>query len=391
MTQPLSIDVDTLKHKVVVGGIPRGKRGCRPGEFHYPSSAAVLNGRAYIADSWNHRVQVFDLPEWKFAFEFGGFFCPKWIEIVEDHGRSLLIVVDTNNARLCFHEADGCRVETLELQSRCFPVSAHVVDSRSLEVVFEDDHREVFDMESIVHPAWWTTKLDKPISIVRDRAGFMYVSDFGRRTLEKFDADGKFIAEVLGPDSLNVPGRMVMNGDDLLVTDRPANAVIIFNTLDGTHRRWNPPLDGPGVIGRDPGGALWIAPYRLEPDPNGATFSVFNSEYKLLRRVTFRETHQPTAIGFAGDRILIADQDVRTIFTFLTDGSFVGALPEKPFDSPAWSVICKDGTHIFAGIGQVVDLLWVEDLKRMYYIEFDVSAVRFSPDPKTPFIWKMRS
>ena len=78
--------------------------------------------------------------------------------------------------------------------------------------------------------------------------------------------------------------------------------------------------------------------------------------------------------------------------TVLGEGiEFVGALPEKPFDSPAWSVICKDGTHIFAGIGQVVDLLWVEDLKRMYYIEFDVSAVRFSPDPKTPFIWKMRS
>src|SRR5438552_11306886 len=118
MTRMPSIEVDTLHHQIVVGVVGRGRLGSRPGEFHYPSSVAVVNSRAYVADSWNHRVQVFDLPDWKFAFEFRDFFCPKWIEVVHDSGGPLLFVVDTNNARICFHEPDGRRVGTFDLGTR---------------------------------------------------------------------------------------------------------------------------------------------------------------------------------------------------------------------------------------------------------------------------------
>src|ERR1700733_4852074 len=142
MTRIPSIEVDTLHHQIVVGVVGRGRRGSKPGQFNYPSSVVVVNNRAYVADSWNHRVQVFDLPDWKFAFEFGDFFCPKWIEVVNDRMGPLLFVVDTNNARLCFHRLDGSRAGTFEFENRRFPVAAHVLNSEEIKVVFEDDSFE---------------------------------------------------------------------------------------------------------------------------------------------------------------------------------------------------------------------------------------------------------
>jgi hypothetical protein len=225
---------------------------------------------------------------------------------------------------------------------------------------------------------WWTSKLEKPISIVRDARGFVYVSDFGRHVIEKFDADGKFIAEVLGPAVLKDGGRMIMNGDDLIVTDRPANAVFIYDTVEGTHRRWDYPFDGPGFLGRDSSGQIWVGTYKERPDPKGTTFPVFTSDYRFVRNATFHETHQPTFISFAADRILIADQSDRCVFTFSMDGTFAGPLREKPYEFPVWSVVDDGAGHVYVGVGPVVDILWAADLNRLYYIDFEDSAVRYS-------------
>ena len=109
------IAVDEANHRVVVRGADGrtryyGRKGSMQGEFLYPRSVLVLGRLAYVADSWNHRVQVFDFPSWKFQFEFGGFgtlpgkfFCPCSIAFSEPW----LIVADTNNARLSFHMKDG--------------------------------------------------------------------------------------------------------------------------------------------------------------------------------------------------------------------------------------------------------------------------------------------
>jgi hypothetical protein len=109
------IAVDETNHRVVVqdadGRIQYyGRKGSTQGEFLHPRSVLVLGRKAYVVDSWNHRVQVFELPFWKFQFEFGGFgmlpgefFCPCSIAFSDPW----LIVADTNNARLSFHTKDG--------------------------------------------------------------------------------------------------------------------------------------------------------------------------------------------------------------------------------------------------------------------------------------------
>src|SRR5262249_48491990 len=177
----MSIEVDTLHHQVIINGKPSGKLGSGPGEFHYPSNAVVLDHHVYVCDSWNHRVQVFALPDYRFAFEFGDFFCPKWIEAIEYHGVPLLLVVDRNNARLCFHEPNGRRLSLFTFESQTFPLKAQSLDDETIEVLFEDEHTEIYELGNIIRLSDWTSRLNKPISIVRDKRGFIYVSDFGRR------------------------------------------------------------------------------------------------------------------------------------------------------------------------------------------------------------------
>ena len=375
---PVLIEVDTLNHRVIVDGKARGQFGAGPGEFHYPSNAVVLDNRAYVCDSWNHRVQVFKLPDWEFDFEFGEFFCPRWIEVVEDRSQPLLLIVDTNNARLCFHDPNGRRFAILAFESQTFPVKARLLESETIEIEFEDDHVETFDLASIIRNSDWAHWLDKPISMVRDDRDFIYVSDFGRRTVERFDTDGNFISEVMGPGVLTLPGKMAMNGDDLLIADRLADVVFIFDTVKETYRRWHYPFDGPGCIGRDPHGNIWVGTYTVEPNPNGATFSVFTPKYELLRTFTFTETRQPTGIAFSGERVLVADQAARNVFIFSEDGVFSGTLREEPYNAPVRAVISDDAGHIYVGVGPVVDLLWAADLNRLYYIDFDIPAVRYS-------------
>ena len=126
---------------------------------------------------------------------------------------------------------------------------------------------------------------------------------------------------------------MVMNGDDLIITDRPANAVFIYDTVKETYRRWDYPFNAPGFVGRDARGNIWVGSYTCEPNPKGATFLVFTRDYEFLRTVTFRETKQPTCVSFAADRVLIGDQHARNVFIFSEDGVFNKTLRDQPYDA----------------------------------------------------------
>jgi hypothetical protein len=136
--------VDETNHRILVqqpdGNITSyGRKGTRPGEFHYPRGILVLESLAYVVDSWNHRVQVFKLPLFQFQFEFGGFgtgpgqfFCPCSITFSEPW----LIVADTNNARLSFHMQDGRFLFSSGVSGNRFPRKVRSADG-PIEVQYE--------------------------------------------------------------------------------------------------------------------------------------------------------------------------------------------------------------------------------------------------------------
>jgi len=137
--------VDETNHRIIVqqpdGSMTScGRKGSRPGEFHYPRAILVLGSLAYIVDSWNHRVQVFKLPTWQYQFEFGGFgsgpgkfFCPCSIA----YSDPWLIVADTNNARLSFHMPDGQCLFSSAVSGSQFPRKVRSTEG-PIEVQYEN-------------------------------------------------------------------------------------------------------------------------------------------------------------------------------------------------------------------------------------------------------------
>ena len=122
-----------------------GHKGTGPGEFHYPRSIEILNKIAYVVDCWNHRVQMFELPEWTFKGSFGDgsdlsarLFCPSWITVVErDNGSALLLIADTNHNRLAFYDPTGLFLFDSELQRSRHPTKIRM-QSQQFEVQSED-------------------------------------------------------------------------------------------------------------------------------------------------------------------------------------------------------------------------------------------------------------
>jgi len=74
-----------------------GKYGRNDGDFRAPQGIAIQNELVYIAETWNNRIQIFDL-NGKFIKKFGSnkdFNHP--VGLALDSKRNFLYVVDTYN------------------------------------------------------------------------------------------------------------------------------------------------------------------------------------------------------------------------------------------------------------------------------------------------------
>ena len=129
---------DESNHRVVIEGphghsIAFGRFGSGAGEFRFPRGLALIAGktpratRIFVADTWNHRVQVFD-GRGELQMAFGGFgrgdgqlHAPSDVAVVapqlpwETDGTSvpMVVVADEWNQRLQVFTTDGAWLATL--------------------------------------------------------------------------------------------------------------------------------------------------------------------------------------------------------------------------------------------------------------------------------------
>lgn len=89
-----------------------GVHGCEPGQFHYPCGLARVGQALYVADAWNHRIQVFDL-EGQFVKSFGSFGSAlDQFQVpldVKQGSDGLLYVLDSGNNRILVVEPTSCQ------------------------------------------------------------------------------------------------------------------------------------------------------------------------------------------------------------------------------------------------------------------------------------------
>ena len=242
-----------------------GSFGKGNGRFDGQNDVDPFNGRVYVADYANHRIQVFDSK---------GNYITKWGTYGEENGQihkaSALTVAPSGNIYL----SDQFNYRIQEFTSNGTFVTAwgtkgegdgqflhpHVpgVDSEGNIYVSDRDLANVqkFTKDGKFIMKWAEAgsedgQLSKPESVIIDSHDNVYVADFGNHRIQKFSNDGQFIlkwgskgvedGEFNGPAGLSID-----RNDNIYVTDKNNNRIQVFTT-NGTF------LTKFGIEGSGPG------------------------------------------------------------------------------------------------------------------------------------------
>jgi uncharacterized protein (TIGR03663 family) len=227
------------------------------GQFQEPWGIAVDGeGRVYVADTWNHRVQVFDasgafLAKWGRFGQVDGavggeafFWGPRDVA-VDEAGR--VFVTDTGNKRVMVFDADGRFLHQwggggvipgsfeepvgLALDAEG---NLYVADTWNGRVqVFDGDY--VFLREWPVEAWYGESVVNKPFLAV-DGQGRVYVTDPEGYRVIVFDGAGELVATFglygLDTGSFTLPTGIAVDGDgNICVTDTDGQRVMRFGPL----------------------------------------------------------------------------------------------------------------------------------------------------------------
>jgi hypothetical protein len=164
-----------------------------------PYGVALYDGRLYVCDS-NSGLVVFDLKQKTFdrmkgAVGPGGLLQPLNISVepdgtkyVSDPVRGQVVVFDRADAYLRAYGTQGSwrPVDAVPYGDELYVADStkglvRVVDKKTGEVV-----RTIGDKGDLAE------RLDRPTNLAFDQEGYLYVTDFGRFQVVKFDRDGHF-------------------------------------------------------------------------------------------------------------------------------------------------------------------------------------------------------
>jgi len=231
---------DTGNHRVQVfrpdGGLAAlfGERGATPGTFDEPSSIALDgDGNLHIVDTWNHRVQKLDRSGFPLIYYTPpqGFFGPRGIAIadgkvfVTDTGNHVVHVFDTDGlfaGSLGLGEGDGLG----ELDS---PEGVAVTGDGRVWVVDGGNHRlQIFHqngaVESEITVSGWTGRDVQEAYLVADSEAVI-LSDPAAGKLWRVTADGRF--EEIG-SGLRFPGGVALGPGGIYSAERDAGHIAIL-------------------------------------------------------------------------------------------------------------------------------------------------------------------
>ncbi len=197
-----------------------GQQGSGPGEFQEPWGLAVAqDGTVYVADTWNHRIQVFDAQgtfkaEWTRAGGLG-FYGPRDIAIDKD---GHVFVTDTGNKRILKFSPTG------EL------------------------------LGDWGTPGAWEGQFNEPVGIAIGPEGDIYIADTWNQRLQRFDGQMDYESQwpVLawyGQGVLNKPYLAVASRGGYVYATDPEGARVIRWSGNGILLDvWGTPGAGPDQL-----------------------------------------------------------------------------------------------------------------------------------------------
>ena len=213
-----------------------GSFGSGEGQFNYPKGMAVdEKGRVYVADSYNHRVQVFDangrfLRQWGSQGNEAGQFQEPWGIAVGADGT--VYVADTWNHRIQKFDAEGKWLQqwgtfgdtggVLGATGVFYGPRDLAVEANGGVLVSDTGNKRIlrFTTEGQFVGQWGGEgamggQFREPVGVALDSMGNIYVADTWNQRIQKFDASFTLVAQwpVLGWEGESVTNKPYLTVD----------------------------------------------------------------------------------------------------------------------------------------------------------------------------------
>lgn len=287
-----------------------GVSGNAPGQFAFPRALTVdAEGRIYLADSGNHRVQVFN-PDGTFLRQWGslckvdtgegcvgagdGQFNEPWGIAVGPDGS--VYVADTWNHRIQRFTSEGQFISKwgvfgstggeLGQQSLFYgPRSLAFGRDGNLYVMDTGNKRvQVFTPDGVFVTQWGgggivEGRFDEPVGLGQDADGSWYVADTWNRRVQKFTEDFNYVAQwpISGWASqsvVNKPGLAVDPERKFVYVVDPENyRVLVFGTDGSFKATW-------GLYGFD--AQSFALPTDVAVGPDGRVYVVDGDAHRVM-------------------------------------------------------------------------------------------------------------
>jgi DNA-binding beta-propeller fold protein YncE len=277
-----------------------GNLGSADGQLNYPKDLDVdTEGNVYVADSYNHRVQVFDaqgrfLRKWGFQGAGPGQFQEPWGVAVDEDGH--VYVADTWNHRVQKFDASGQFLRqwgyfgdsagALGDTDMMYGPRDVAVDAAGNVLVSDTGNKRVlsFTPEGQFVRQWGGSgsldgQLREPVGLAVDGSGHVYIADTWNRRIQQFDSQGVFVRQwpVLGWEGEGVTNKPYVAVDEqgnVYATAPDYNRVVKFDGTGAVAAIW-------GQYGSDLGSLNM--PSGIVVDGDGSVLVLDSSNHRVVR------------------------------------------------------------------------------------------------------------